>query len=73
VSDHRHYSDEAILVAIKDYIASRGYAPSVRDLQAACGVQSTSTVEYHLRRLERDRRISRTALIARSTVVVRSS
>lgn len=37
---------------IKDVLDARGVAPSVREIAAAVGLKSTSTVQYHLQLLE---------------------
>lgn len=50
---------------LREYIAERDYPPSIREIQDACGISSTSVVDYNLRKLEekgyirRDRDISR--------------
>lgn len=55
----------AILEFLQQFHDQKGYAPSMREIQAACGISSTSVVEYNLRILEgrglllRDREISR--------------
>lgn len=55
----------AILHAIATYIDRNGWPPSLRDIQVAAGVSSTSVVAYNLNRLrefgyvERAREISR--------------
>lgn len=41
-----------ILAFIRQEVADRGYPPSVREIGAAVGLQSSSTVHGHLRRLE---------------------
>lgn len=41
-----------ILGFIKKEVATKGYPPSVREIGAAVGLQSSSTVHGHLRRLE---------------------
>ncbi|MGJ3509516.1 transcriptional repressor LexA [Enemella sp. A6] len=41
-----------ILVVIGDYIAEHGYPPSMRDLGAAVGLASSSSVSYQLKELE---------------------
>lgn len=56
---------EAILGFLKGFQDEHGYAPSVREIQSACGISSTSVVDYNLRLLEqkgllrRDREVSR--------------
>ena len=42
-----------ILAYIKDYILTRHYPPSVRDICGAVGLKSTSSVHAHLNALER--------------------
>ncbi|MEU6657426.1 hypothetical protein [Streptomyces sp. NPDC046821] len=42
----------SILVAIRAHIADRGEAPTVREIAAAVGLSSPSSVLYQLRRLE---------------------
>lgn len=43
---------EAILGFIKDEVSKKGYPPSVREIAAAVGLASSSTVHGHLSRLE---------------------
>ena len=50
---------------IQDFVDDHDYPPSIRQIQEACGISSTSVVDYNLRILEkqgllrRDREISR--------------
>jgi len=50
---------------IQDFVDGHDYPPSIRQIQEACGISSTSVVDYNLRILEkqgllrRDREISR--------------
>lgn len=50
---------------IRDFIDEHDYPPSIRQIQDACGISSTSVVDYNLRILERmgyikrDREVSR--------------
>ena len=50
---------------IRDFIDEHDYPPSIRQIQEACGISSTSVVDYNLRILEktghirRDREVSR--------------
>jgi repressor LexA len=44
---------EKILRFISGFKDSHGYAPTVREIAAACGVASTSVVQYHLVNLEK--------------------
>ena len=43
--------EKAIFDYINETIRSEGYAPSVRDIQNAVGIKSTSTVHAYLNRL----------------------
>lgn len=51
--------EQRILECIRDFIQERGYPPTVRDIARELGISSTSVVDYHLKRLERARRIER--------------
>ena len=42
-----------IIAFLKTFIEDKGYPPSIRDIQAACSISSTSVVDYNLRILER--------------------
>ena len=46
-------SQAKILAYIRDEIQNKGYPPSVRDICAAAGLSSPSTVHSHLHRLEK--------------------
>ncbi|HEY8491585.1 MAG TPA: transcriptional repressor LexA [Dehalococcoidia bacterium] len=54
-----------ILNFVRQFIQEKDYPPSIRDIQAGCGISSTSVVDYNLRALERmgylrrDREVSR--------------
>lgn len=50
---------EAVLSFIKSHIDQKGYAPTVREIGQAVGLKSSSTVQGHLERLERDGYIKR--------------
>lgn len=43
---------EAVLIALKKYMAKKGYPPTVRDLCEATGLSSTATVQVHLDNLQ---------------------
>lgn len=43
---------EKILDFVNDFLTENGYAPSVREIGKAVGLNSTASVSYHLRRLE---------------------
>ncbi|HEU4760146.1 MAG TPA: repressor LexA, partial [Dehalococcoidia bacterium] len=54
-----------ILDYIRDFLEEHDYPPSIRQIQEACDISSTSVVDYNLRILERlghirrDREVSR--------------
>ncbi len=56
---------EAILDFIRRFIEENGYPPTIRQIGSACGISSTSVVNYNLNKLEsegllvRDREVSR--------------
>lgn len=56
---------QRILDFIRRFIDEKDYPPSIRDIQMACGISSTSVVDYNLKALERmgyirrDREVSR--------------
>jgi repressor LexA len=60
-----HPTTKRVLRAIRDYVEHKEYPPTIRELQADCGLASTSTVDHHLTILdaggwiERDRNVSR--------------
>lgn len=43
---------QQILDYIRDFTAQYGFAPSIREIGAAVGLQSTASVSYHLRQLQ---------------------
>ena len=68
---HGDFTRARIFAAIETFTADRGYGPGIRDLQAMCGLSSTSVVVYHLRALERAGRIVRDPSVARTIRIVR--
>lgn len=42
----------AILEFIRRHIREQGYSPTIREISSAVGIPSTSTVRYHLKKLE---------------------
>ena len=56
-----------VLRAIRDYWTDHGFAPSLRDLQLACDIPSTSSVAYSLTGLRNKGLIVREGITARST------
>ena len=65
-----HNRDD-MLEWIVQFIAEHSYPPTIREIGQACHISSTGVVEYHLRKLEREGRIKRTPMLARSIVVQR--
>ncbi|GAA5023106.1 transcriptional repressor LexA [Kitasatospora paranensis] len=51
-SDGLTERQRAIITAIRDTVASRGYPPSMREIGAAVGLSSTSSVAHQIRQLE---------------------
>ncbi|AYD40292.1 transcriptional repressor LexA [Clostridium fermenticellae] len=58
---------------IKNHIQEKGYPPSVREIGAAVGLSSTSTVHGHLERLEKRGLIKRDATKPRTIEVIENS
>ena len=56
---------KCILATIREFIDEHHYPPTVRDIQTACDVSSTSVVDYNLRILQREGYIRREAEVSR--------
>ncbi len=56
---------QRILDFIQQFIQEGGIPPTVRDIQRACDISSTSVVDYNLRLLSRDGYLTRRADVAR--------
>lgn len=54
---------------IESYIGERGYSPSVREIGKAVGLQSTSTVAFHLRQLRKEKRIEYVEGVSRTITI----
>ena len=54
-----------ILGFIREFMQENGIPPTVRDIQSACDISSTSVVDYNLRLLERDGYMHRRPDVAR--------
>jgi len=54
-----------IMDFLRDFVAERGYPPTVRDIQRGCDISSTSVVDYNLRILEREGHIRRDQDVSR--------
>ncbi len=56
---------QRILEFIQDFMQDNGIPPTVRDIQKACEISSTSVVDYNLRLLDRDGFLNRRPDMAR--------
>ena len=56
---------QRILDYIQEFISENGLPPTVRDVQKACAISSTSVVDYNLRILDRDGYLNRRPEMAR--------
>jgi repressor LexA len=54
-----------IISYINRFLSDKGYPPSIRDIQAGCGISSTSVVDYNLNILESKGHIRRHAEVSR--------
>ena len=61
---------ERILNFIRDFLAEKGYAPTVRDIVRGCDISTTSVVQHHLDRLEKEGQIQRDPQVFRSIRLV---
>ncbi|WP_184833259.1 transcriptional repressor LexA [Allocatelliglobosispora scoriae] len=52
---------QRILVTIQEWIAKRGYPPTLREIGKEVGLTASSTVSYHLKELERKGLLTRDA------------
>ena len=57
---------DKILKFVKDEISSKGIPPSIREICSEVGLKSTSSVQYHLNKLEEDGLIKRSKTKSRS-------
>ena len=56
---------QRILAYIQEFLTDNGVPPTVRDIQKACDISSTSVVDYNLRVLDRDGYLNRRPEMAR--------
>jgi repressor LexA len=56
---------QRMLEFIREFMAENGFPPTVRDIQYACGISSTSVVDYNLRLMQREGLIRRRPEMAR--------
>ncbi len=61
---------ERILEFIKDFMEANEMPPTVRDIQMACSISSTSVVDYNLRLLQKEGFIRRRPDVARGIELV---
>lgn len=73
MDEHKSTKQVEIYEFIKDQIKEKGYPPSVREICAAVGLKSTSTVHGHLERLEKKGLIKRDPTKPRTIEVVENS
>jgi repressor LexA len=59
-----------IIGFINRFVADKGYPPSIRDIQAGCGISSTSVVDYNLNILESRGHIRRSAEVSRGITLL---
>ena len=64
---------QAILAHIRQFIDDFGYPPTVRQIQSALGISSTSVVDYNLNILEREGHLRRDPETSRGLEVVGES
>jgi repressor LexA len=62
-----------ILAYLEDFIQEHNYPPSIRDIQAALGISSTSVVDYNLDNLEKRGLITRRRRSSRSITLTGKS
>lgn len=62
-------TDDLLGYIISYKMSHNGNSPSIREMVDAMGVSSVSVIEYHLKKLVRDGRITRTRGAARSIEV----
>ncbi|MCH8050867.1 MAG: transcriptional repressor LexA [Chloroflexi bacterium] len=61
---------QRILDFIREFIEEHDYPPSIRQIQQACDISSTSVVDYNLRILEREGHIRRDREVSRAIEVL---
>ncbi len=66
-----NHSEAQVRDFISQYLRQHGYAPSVREIKRAIGFKSTSTVHYHLRKLEKAGSLRREPYRARAILLLK--
>jgi len=61
---------QRIIEFIRQFLVNRGYPPSIRDIQAGCGISSTSVVAYNLDILEKEGHIRRHPDVSRGIELI---
>jgi repressor LexA len=61
---------QAILDYLREFVEERDYPPTVRDIQDACRISSTSVVDYNLKRLEEKGYIRRAREVSRGIEIL---
>ena len=64
---------ECVLEFIETFLDEHQFPPTVRDIQAGCGISSTSVVDYNLRILQRDGYLRRSAEVSRGIELLTSA
>ncbi len=64
---------QKILDFLRRFIREKDYPPSIRDIQEACGISSTSVVDYNLKALERMGHIHRDREVSRAIELLNGS
>ncbi len=64
------YRRRQILDYIQEFVQDNGMPPTVRDIQKACNISSTSVVDYNLRLLSRDGYLNRRPEMARGIELI---
>jgi repressor LexA len=59
-----------IMGFLNRFISENGYPPAIRDIQAGCGISSTSVVDYNLDILEKEGYIRRRAEVSRGITII---
>lgn len=73
MGEHKNTKQMEIYEFIKSQIREKGYPPSVREICAAVGLKSTSTVHGHLERLEKKGLIRKDPTKPRTIEVIENS
>ncbi|MDW8801931.1 transcriptional repressor LexA [Clostridium sp. A1-XYC3] len=73
MAEHKNTKQMEIYEFIKNQIRDKGYPPSVREICAAVGLKSTSTVHGHLERLEKKGLIRKDPTKPRTIEVIENS